>query len=323
MTDHRPDVAIVLFKVRWSEFSAVLSQLAKCSAEFRTLRVLLSGGNAEREQLERELSRNDLTNRSEVCHRFDNLGFASGHNLLLSRSFSAAAPACLVLNPDVLVQEGAIEELTSQATKVGKVLAGPSLSAVQDGRKVVDSLGIVWSSGGRHLDRGQGQPWAISAGRTSKQAGLTGACLLVDAEVFRRLVSLSGHFFDDYFLAYREDAELGVRAAMLQIPSVLVEMNGFSHQRAVHGSSRGHGLADLLGVRNRFLLRWKLGSLRPGAFALPTLRDMVVVVATFSVERRSLPGLKEAFRIRRAMVGRRRRFEMSGQARASPSRTER
>jgi GT2 family glycosyltransferase len=312
VTEPKPDVLIVLFRVRWSEFAAVLARLDRCSEEFGTLRLLLSGGEKERIRLELEVARNCPTARVDICRRFDNLGFASGHNFLLARAFLAGAFSCLVLNPDVLVEEGAIAQLMAEATSAGGgSLVGPSLSAVEEGEKVVDSLGIVWSAQARHHDRCQGMAWSISPGDRSQQAGVTGACLLVDARVFRHLVSFSGHFFDDYFLAYREDAELGVRAAALGISSVLVEMEGFSHRRAVSGSTRGHGLADLLGVRNRYLLRWKLGRLRPGAFGLPTLRDLIVAVATFSVERSSLPGLKDAFRIRRAMIGRRRRFRAS------------
>ena len=303
------DILIVLFRVRWEEFAGVLDRLRRCSTEFRTLKVLLSGSVDDRRRLQGLLESNGLGAQAKVSHRFDNLGFAGGHNRLLAEAFGGGARWCLVLNPDVLVEEGAISALLSSATRAGEMaLFGPSLSAQRARSKVVDSLGIAWTAEGRHVDRGQGETWAITPGRVTRQAGLTGACLLVSAAVFHRLASRSGQFFDDYFLAYREDAELGIRASSLGVPSMLVEMDGFSHQRAVAGSQRGHGLADLLGVRNRFLLRWKLGRLRPGVRGLPTVRDVVVAAATLSIERGSLPGLTEAFRIRRAMVGRRRRF---------------
>jgi GT2 family glycosyltransferase len=303
------DVLIVLFRVRWEEFATVLDRLGRRSTEFRTLRVLLSGSVDDRRRLQGLLESSGLHRRAKVSHRFDNFGFAGGHNRLLADAFRDGARWCLVLNPDVLVEKGAISALLRSATGTGEIaFFGPSLSAERERTKVVDSLGIAWTAEGRHVDRGQGEGWAISPGRVTRQAGLTGACLLVSAAAFHRLTSHSGHFFDDYFLAYREDAELGIRAASLGVPSMLVEMDGFSHQRAVAGSQRGHGLADLLGVRNRFLLRWKLGRLRPGVRGLPTLRDLVVATATLSIERASLPGLTEAFRIRRAMIGRQRRF---------------
>lgn len=305
------DILIVLFRVRWEEFAVVLDRLGRCSTEFRTLRVLLSGTADDGRRLRGLLDSSGLGGRAEVSHRFDNLGFAGGHNRLLGEAFRDGARWCLVLNPDVLVEEGAISALLRSAIGAGEIaLFGPSLSAEREREKVVDSLGIAWTAEGRHVDRGQGEAWAISPGRVTRQAGLTGACLLVGAATFQRLASRSGHFFDGYFLAYREDAELGIRARSLGVPSMLVEMDGFSHQRAVAGSKRGHGLADLLGVRNRFLLRWKLGGLRPGVPGLPTFRDVVVATATLSIERGSLPGLTEAFRIRRAMIGRRRRFRL-------------
>ena len=183
------------------------------------------------------------------------------------------------------------------------------MSAQRARSKVVDSLGIAWTAEGRHVDRGEGETWAITPARATRQAGLTGACLLVSAAVFHRLASRSGQFFDDYFLAYREDAELGIRASSLGVPSMLVWRRRVLR---ISGPWPAHSGATVWrtcsGVRNRFLLRWKLGRLRPGVRGLPTVRDVVVAAATLSIERGSLPGLTEAFRIRRAMVGRRRRF---------------
>jgi GT2 family glycosyltransferase len=296
------DVCLVLFHARWDELEDTLQRIAGCQGEFRRLQVLLSGTSGESERLHALLSTTRLADKAEVIHRYDNLGFASGHNLLLMRAFTGGADACLVLNPDVEIEAGALTRLIECSNGLlDNSLIGPSLSSHTGAERIIDSLGIRWTASGRHLDDRQGCAWSIDSGAIVRCQGVTGACLLVGGGVYRKLVERTGHFFDDFFLAYREDAELGVRASAVGIGSVVIEMDGFSHRRHVQGFDRGNALADLLGVRNRFLLRWKLGRLRPGAPILPSVRDAIVIVAVLVRERTSLPGLREAFRIRRSV----------------------
>ena len=115
------DILIVLFRVRWEEFAGVLDRLRRCSTESRTLKVLLSGSVDDRRRLQGLLESNGLGAQAKVSHRFDNLGFAGGHNRLLAEAFGGGARWCLVLNPDVLVEEGAISALLSSATRAGEM----------------------------------------------------------------------------------------------------------------------------------------------------------------------------------------------------------
>jgi GT2 family glycosyltransferase len=305
----RLHISIVLFRPRWEELHETFSRLADCRDELATLEILLSGSNEDERRLAELLRATEMTEQAQVVHRHDNLGFASGHNLLLERAFESGADACLVLNPDVEIEVGALTKLKGASEQLlDDSLVGPSLSRLSGHGRVVDSLGIRWTASARHVDDRQGEKWSGHHGATLTCQGVTGACLMVGAGAFQKLVGTTGHFFDDFFLAYREDAELGVRAAAIGVTSVVVEMGGFSHGRHVEGFQRGNALADLLGVRNRFLIRWKLGSLRPGAPVLPTIRDVMVIFAVLARERTSLPGLLEAFRIRRSVRRRRRGF---------------
>lgn len=295
------DITIVLFRPRWDEVMSTLANLAAVSDEYETLRILVSGRTADHEKLADALATYGLADSSDVVYRWDNLGFASGHNLLLSRAFRGDAAAVLVLNPDVEIASGAITKLAEVSSqKCLTSLVGPALRSVSDGRPVVDSMGVYWTADGRHFDRGQGEPWPESLGGCDDVDGLTGACLLASRAVYDRLLLETGSFFDDAFLAYREDAELGIRAREIGISSVVFSIEGFFHERHVKGASRGRPLPDLLGVRNRFLLRWKLGAARPGLPLLPTFRDLTVAVAVAVVERRSLAGLYSAWAIRRS-----------------------
>jgi GT2 family glycosyltransferase len=305
------DISLVVFRPRWEELEGTLRCIAESDREFRKVRILVSGSNSQLAQLETRVDNVGLRGRAEIMHRLDNLGFATGHNVLLQAAFDDGAGACLVLNPDVVIAKGAIAALSGAAKSVpGVALVGPVLRSAAD-PAIVDSMGIEWSRTGRHRDRRQGARAPHPAGEVTFQAGLTGACLLVSSDAFEVLRERTGNFFDDYFLAYREDAELGIRARAVGVSSALVDIDGFAHGRAVKGFERGDRLPDLLGVRNRFLLRWKLGDLRPGAWGVPTLRDLLVVVACLTVERRSMSGLREAFRVRRSVLNRGRRFRLA------------
>jgi GT2 family glycosyltransferase len=283
-----------------------MSSLGETRDEFRSIRLLVSGTLCELEDVRATVEAESLEGRVYITHRFDNVGFSSGHNMLLREAFNDGADYVLVLNPDLYVEAGALVRLVGYASTDGRfALYGPSLMRVEteEGKsQVVDSMGIGWSISGRHYDLRQGEPWLIQEGKITRVDGLTGACLLVSRVAFERIVNISGWFFDDLFLAYREDAELGIRATEIGVESRLVETGGFGHVRAVRGYRRGNQLPDLLGVRNRFLLRWRLGRSRPGVALVSTARDLVVLLAALVAERSSWPGVRSAFAIRRHVL---------------------
>jgi GT2 family glycosyltransferase len=298
-----PDITLVLFHSRLDELEDTFKSLARVRGEFSRLWILVSGNNDSALEVRAALSRTGLDSHAIVQHRHDNLGFASGHNRLLQDAFTAGADSALILNPDVSIEPNALSELEAMTRESGsRSLYGPTLARRESrsgADEVFDSAGIGWSSTARHFDVRQGDRWIIDPGKVEHVAGVTGACLFVPRDAYQLLLERTGQFFDDAFLAYREDAELGVRAGLVGVPSNLLHISGFSHVRSVRGYQRGSAGADLLGVKNRFLIRWKLGQFRPGSVVGGTVRDLAVVLAVFAQERSSLPGLRQAFAIRR------------------------
>lgn len=294
------DISIVVFRPDFEELGRTFQAIAAVRTEFDRLRLLVSG-DSEVHRRTRELLAEAGVD-AVVSERFDNLGFSTGHNRLLAESFRAGADACLVLNPDARIEPGALTALVAAVSSDGaEGLYGPALRRADTAK--VDSLGVEWTRDARHFDRAMGEPFLITPGRIDDVEGLTGACLFVTRSAYERIVRRSGWFFDDAFLAYREDAELGVRARALGVPSRLVHIEGFSHVRAVRGYQRGRVLPDLLGVRNRFLLKYRLGVLRPGSRVISAVRDLAVIGAVHTIERRSKPGWDSARRIRRFVRG--------------------
>ncbi|MHB1613536.1 MAG: glycosyltransferase family 2 protein [Actinomycetes bacterium] len=240
-----------------------------------------------------------------VTSRPDNHGFAGGHNLLLADLFDADMDGVLVANPDLRLGTAAVRGL-AEAQVPSRTLRGPVLLLATPGDLLpegrTDSLGIRWTRTGRHLDVGHGRPGQRCPAAAWPVAGLSGACLYVPHEVYRTVVGVCGEFFDADFIAYREDAELGIRCAMLGVSSWVVPSVQVLHARSQRGTARSaSAFVNALGVRNRFLIAAKYGRRRPGGIVVPFLRDLVVVTGVLLVERASIPGLVDAWRLRHRM----------------------
>ncbi len=300
------DISLVVFRPDLADLERTLRSLSAVRDEFNTLWVLVSGRTALRDAVAEIVDDIGMQESVRIEHRFDNLGFASGHNRLLKRAYAAGAARVLVLNPDVLLDVGALLALSTAVDKnSGCCLYGPALARIEPGLGTVsltDSLGIAWSRSGRHFDMGQGEILPKLDGSVNDVSGVTGACMLVPFAAFDAIVRRTGYFFDDTFLAYREDAELCVRAAKFGVGSRTLLIPGFGHVRSVRGFQRGKVIPDLLGVRNRFLMKWRLGKERPGSGFLAGLRDVLVILAVLIKERSSMPGLRESFAIRRFSI---------------------
>lgn len=322
----RVDVSIVLHRLSIDTFARSLDALAAAGEAIASVRILLSGSDRDAAALAEAIAARSGAERFRVRHRYDNLGFATGHNLLIEDAFAEDAAGVLVLNPDVVFTARALAEfLAAVSQRAQPALFGPSMrrrnpDATPGSAREADSMGVRWTLTARHYDIGQGGPWATTPGAVDRVQGITGACVLVTREAHAALTAGGGHVFDDLFLAYREDAELGVRADAIGVPSFIVHVDGFEHVRASRGFERGSALIDLLGVRNRFLIRWALGRRRPGNPVLGAARDLMVAVAACTVERSSTVGLREAFRIRRYVRARSRPRRPSGSGRSGSGR---
>lgn len=306
------DISLVLYGFSESDFAMTAKSLANISSQVGTFRILLSGTNKDYSLLIKTVDSLNISNEFDIIHRYDNLGFSGGHNLLLRRTFASGGQRCLVLNPDISMTQDGLKNLIESGVENPTSLLGPTLAQIDDpsdlqkldGRTLrTDSLGIEWNADARHFDIAQGSAWSPPTGGLRPVSGVTGACLLVSMESFKAVTSATGHFFDELFVAYREDAELGIRASAVGIHSYVVPIQGVAHVRSQRGFARTNPLVNLLGVRNRFLIRWTLGAKRPGNSLRSLARDLVVAGASLTIERSSLPGLVESWKVRRFCKG--------------------
>jgi Predicted glycosyltransferases len=139
--------------------------------------------------------------------------------------------------------------------------------------------------------------------------GVSGAAAMYRMS-FIRDAMVGGEFLDEDFFAFREDADVAWRGQLFGWRAMYVPDAVGHHVRTVTPEKRRalSAVTNMHGVKNRFLLRLKNEgfylALRNAPFEL--LRDLVVVAATLTIERRSLPALTWLWKNRRRIMEKRR-----------------
>ncbi|MEA2414034.1 MAG: hypothetical protein QOI58_691 [Thermoanaerobaculia bacterium] len=126
-------------------------------------------------------------------------------------------------------------------------------------------------------------------------------------------VTIGGEFLDEDFFAFREDADIAWRGRLFGWRAVYVPEAIAHHVRTVTPEKRRAlpALINMHGVKNRFLLRLKNEGLylaiRNAPFELT--RDLIVILATLTIERSSLPALTWLWKNRRRIMEKRRAIQ--------------
>ncbi|MEA2344367.1 MAG: hypothetical protein QOF63_2536 [Thermoanaerobaculia bacterium] len=252
-----------------------------------------------------------------------------------NRGFSAAVNQAvrvangefvLLLNPDAYLEPDYISSLVAALTGFG-MATGKLLQAET---KLVDSKGIRMTRSGRHLDIGQGsRESGVGSRRPEKTTsdsdsrlptpdtpidvfGVSGA-----AAMYRRSfitdVTVGGEFLDEDFFAFREDADVAWRGRLFGWKAIYVPEAVAHHVRNVTPEKRRalSAAINMHSVKNRFLLRLKNEGLylaiRNAPFELT--RDLIVILATLTIERSSLPALTWLWKNRRRIMEKRRAIQ--------------
>jgi GT2 family glycosyltransferase len=142
--------------------------------------------------------------------------------------------------------------------------------------------------------------------------GVSGAAAMFRMS-FLHDTAIDGEVLDEDFFAYREDADLAWRGRLFGWRSFCDPGAVAYHVRRVTPETRRELPADvnMHSVKNRFLLRLK----NQGAYlALRNLpfelaRDFVVLIATLTIERTSLPAFSWLWRNRKRVLAKRREIQ--------------
>ena len=126
-------------------------------------------------------------------------------------------------------------------------------------------------------------------------------------------VTVGGEFLDEDFFAFREDADVAWRGRLFGWKAIYVPEAVAHHVRTVTPEKRRalSAVINMHGVKNRFLLRLKNEglylALRNAPFELT--RDLIVILATLTIERSSLPALTWLWKNRRRIMEKRRAIQ--------------
>jgi GT2 family glycosyltransferase len=255
-----------------------------------------------------------------------NLGFS----VAVNQAFAAATGDwVLVVNPDCHLQADYASRLLHALETAGPefgAATGMLLRARGDEIEPIgeiDSLGIRMTRSGRHLDLGQGHSpdaWGAVVDRDLPAGcrlpsgaievfGVSGAAAMYRRR-FLEALAMDGEILDEDFFAFREDADLAWRARLFGWRALCEPAATAHHVRRVTPRTRRAlpSEVNMHSVKNRFLLRIKNEGLLLALRNLPfeLARDLVVIVATLTIERTSLPAFSWIWRNRRRLLGKRR-----------------
>ena len=240
----------------------------------------------------------------------ENVGFAAAMNAGID---ATSGRYVLSLNPDCrlapdyaarLVRKMDARPAAGSATGRIYRAEGDDLSPTPR----LDSTGIVFTSSGRHFDRGSQEEAEGKYLEDEDVAGTTAAAGLYRREALESAKISTGYFDSDFFL-YREDADLAWRLQRLGWKCLYVPGAVAWHRRRNLPERRSAQSADANrhSVKNRFLLRinnqtrdefWE-------TFVPTVARDLVVVGACLTVERSSLPAFSWLWNNRRRLWAKR------------------
>lgn len=184
-----------------------------------------------------------------IIQNKDNRGFSRAHNQGFAECQSKYS---LVLNPDVVMQEGCLAEMVKVMEEPppspllnkggGSCVAAvtPKLYKVlPNGQKsgIIDSLGLWLFPWGQVVNIGENEPESAKFGGKESVWGVSGACAFYRIKALEAVKDEHG-IFDERFWMYKEDADLSWRLNRAGFESRLAPKAVADHQRTVERGKR-------------------------------------------------------------------------------------
>lgn len=176
-----------------------------------------------------------------------NIGFARAYNKLIEKAIKREAEYFLAINPDMILEPQALEEMVKEL-KADKKLAAVSPKILRwdfENRKktkIIDSCGIVLENGLRFRDAGQGE---VDQGQYDNAPiiGPSGAAGMYRISALEKIKE-NGQYFDERFFMYKEDCDLTYRFYLAGFKAKCIPNAIVYHHRTV--SSRGKGFWQII-----------------------------------------------------------------------------
>jgi len=155
-----------------------------------------------------------------------NLGFSRAVNQGVKLALTQGCKQILLLNPDIKVKKGFLKPLSASLNQAGAGIAGPILKHAGG----YDHGGWVnWFLGRtNHFNYSR-----ISFKWPKQRQFVSGACMLIAAEVFKSI-----GYLDEQFWLYFEDVDLCLRAKKAGFKTLVVPQSLVNHQIGAKTKSR-------------------------------------------------------------------------------------
>ncbi|MCX5807060.1 MAG: glycosyltransferase family 2 protein [Proteobacteria bacterium] len=181
----------------------------------------------------------------EIIRNEKNDGFAKGNNDAMRLALQGEYDYLVLLNMDTIVEADCISHLVSAAESDGAIGAVQARLMLWPEKDKINSLGNVTHFLGFGYCDGYGEEWSRHSLPVIRDIGFpSGAAALYKKEVLERI-----GLFDEEFLIYNEDQDLGWRTWLAGWRCVLASQAVVYHKYEFSGNSRKYYWLD----RNRTL----------------------------------------------------------------------
>lgn len=159
-----------------------------------------------------------------------NLDFDAGYNLGMMKS---TGDYVCILNQDLVMEHDAIEKLVTYMEAHPKVgVTSPAL--LRFGctleHPVIDALGLTLNKSRTFRNISEGERMALPTA-PFEVFGLSGAVMCFRREALDALYAVSNEYFDELFVAYKEDVDLSYRLRHLGFTLAVVPQSVMYHKR--------------------------------------------------------------------------------------------
>jgi len=185
-----------------------------------------------------------------------NLGFGKGYNELLNLSANLGMEYFLIINPDMLLDPQALEEMIKVMDQ-DKTLSAVSPKVLKwdfekgnNKTKMIDSVGLGLSSGLSFYDLGQGEKdhGQYDQAKIIGPGGCAGLYRMADLEKIKMVVPTNNdrvEYFDELFFMYKEDNDFAYRLHLSGCKSAVVPSALIYHDRTASSLGRSNLLIAL------------------------------------------------------------------------------
>lgn len=282
-----------------------------------------------------ELMKKELNNfpfKFEVIENKANLGFAGGHNMAFKKTDSEYV---LMLNQDMYLAPDCLEKIikfldsNSQVVVVSPRLMKWNFGEVGQGLEQsftdkIDTLGLEVFRSRRVVEKFAGQGWQevqkkIGQAGSLRVFGLSGALPVFRKAKIAEVVFQDGTIFDESYQSYKEDVDLAFRLAAHGSEARVVLDAVAYHDRSASGSKDMSDTAAMANKKNQsewvkyYSYKNHLMTLCKNEYWQNLTLDFPWIlwyelkkfVYYLIIDRKVLAGLKEIWKLRKSLKGKR------------------